>query len=321
MKPVKKILTKLNGLHFTQEYLCFSKGSFSQPLLVYVLSNDRIVKDITDSHLFVGYNPLIFAFPADPAPSPSLQIIYSRLPLQLNAEFSTKDAIASLDLAVIKKQATGSGDISYYTGTRGNHHFLSAFHQFVNSLYNQWYNKKPGNVFLHDNLYKQVQIAYAVPRNISLITVGSNHLFNLFPTDLHGQVDKEHYLISLRIGGKACEQVEQAGKLLLSQVHADAYKMVYGLGKNHMQPLKPGDQFPFSQSLSENFKWPIPEQAISYRELELLESFNHGIHKILLFKIVSQRQLQGGNDSLCHIHNSYATWRYKNKLPGNYLMR
>lgn len=321
MKPVKKILTKLNGLHFSQEYLCFSKGSFSQPLHVYLVSNGLIVKDITAIHLFVGYNPLIFAFPADPALPPSLHIIFSQLPLQLNAKFSTKDAIASLDLTIIKNQVTGSGDILYYAGTRGNHHFLSAFHQFVNSLYNQWYNKKPGNVFLHDNLYKQVQVAYAVPRNISLITVGSNNLFNLFPTDLHGQVDEEHYIISLRIGGKACEQVEQAGKLLLSQVHADAYKMVYGLGKNHMQPLKPGVQFPFSHSLSENFKWPIPQQVISYRELKLLDSFNHGIHKILLFKIASQRQLQGGNDSLYHIHNSYASWRYKNNLPGNYLLR
>jgi len=174
---------------------------------------------------------------------------------------------------------------------------------------------------LHDNLFKQVQIAYAVPRIISLITVGNNDLFNLFPTDLNGQPDEQHYIISLRTGGKACEQVERAGKLLISQVHCDAYKMVYGLGKNHMQELRSKENFPFGQSLSENFKWPLPEQAISYKELVLLDSFTHGIHKILLFKIVNSGQLNDQNATLAHIHNSYATWRYKNHLAGNYLLR
>ena len=61
--------------------------------------------------------------------------------------------------------------------------------------------------FLPDNLYKQVQIAYSIPRNISLITVGQNDRFNLFPTDLHGPVNEDHYIISLRHEGKACQQV------------------------------------------------------------------------------------------------------------------
>ncbi|MEP7255237.1 MAG: hypothetical protein ABI666_05640 [Ferruginibacter sp.] len=319
MRILQKLLNKFNGLHYTQEYLCFAKESFLQPLHVYLVNGKHIIKDITNQHLFVGYCPLVFAFSNADLPG-SVQLIFSHKLLLPNETYSKKDAIASLDLKIIKEQA-GGWEVSYYEGTRGSHHFLSTFHQFINSLYNQWYNKKPGNVFLHDNLYKQVQIAYAVPRIISLITVGNNELFNLFPTDLHGQVDEAHYIISLRIGGKACEQVEKAGKVLLSRVHSDAYKMVYGLGKNHMQELKPKDNFPFSRSLSENFKWPLPEQVLSYQELVLQDSFTHGIHKIMLFKIVFHQQLQVQNATLAHIHNSYATWRYKNGLPGNYLLR
>ena len=324
MGILQKLLNKFNGLHYTQEYLCFAKESLVQPLHVYLVNDKYITKDITNQHLFVGYCPLVFAF-FDPDLPESVQLIFSHKLLLPNETYSKKDAIATLDLSLIKKQAAGR-QVFYYEGTRGSHHFLSTFHQFINSLYNQWYNKKPGNVFLHNNLYKQVQIAYAVPRIISLITVGNNDLFNLFPTDLHGQPDEEHYIISLRIGGKACEQVEQAAKVLLSRVHSDAYKMVYGLGKNHMQELKTKDNFPFGQSLSENFKWPLPGPAVSYKELLLLNSFTHGIHKIMLFKIVfyqhpgSYRE-QTENATLAHIHNSYATWRYKNKLPGNYLLR
>ena len=317
---VKKILTKLNGLHYPQEYLCLGKESFTQPLYVYLVKNKCITKDITNQHLFVGYCPLVFALALPDLP-PSIQIIFSQQLLQPNEIFSAKDAIASLDLKIIIKQAAGNSYIYYYEGARGVHHFLSPFRQFINSLNNQWFNKKPGNVFLHNNLYKQVQIAYAVPRVISLITVCNNDLYNLFPTDLHGQIDEQHYIISLRVGGKACEQVEKAGKLLISPVHCDAYKAVYSLGKNHMQELKSKDNFPFGQSLSENFKWPLPLHTVLYNELMLVDSCIHGIHKILLFKIIFHQQLQPQTATLAHIHNSYATWRYKNKLPGNYLLR
>lgn len=320
MKPQQKILNKLNGLHYPQEYLCFAKETFPDALHVYLVKDNHIIKDITNKHLFVGYCPLVFAFSFAGLPA-SIQIIFSQRLLQPNEIFTAKDALASLELELIKKQVAGKSNIFYYEGARGNHHFVSKFHQFISSLNNQWFNKKPGNVFLHNNLYKQVQIAYAVPRIISLITVGGNNFFNLFPTDLHGQIDETHYIISLRTGGKACKQVVAEGRLLVSQMHCQAFKMVYGLGKNHMQDLKTNDNFPFSQSLSEKFNLPLPQQAIAFKELELTDSFIHGIHTILLFKIVIYRQFQTENDTLAHIHNSYATWRYKNGLQGNYLLR
>lgn len=326
MQLLQKLLNKLNGLRYPQEYLCFAKETFEQPLHVYLVNNKLIIKDITNRHLFVGYCPLVFAFPGpdllnESCGPESLQLIFSHRLLLPNENFLTKDAIASLDLKIIKKQAADNNSIFYYEGINGIHHFVSGFPQFINRVNNELYNKKPGNIFLHNNLYKQVQIAYAIPRIISLITICNADLFNLFPSDLNGQLDEQHYIISLRVGGKACEQVEITGKLLISQVHCDFYKTVFALGKNHMQPLRSKDNFPFSQSLSVAFQWPLPQHTLSYMELTLLESFNHGIHKIMLFKIVSQQQIRPEKATLAHIHNSYATWRYKNGLPGNYLLR
>ncbi len=332
MKPfqriswLKKILTKLNGLHYPQEYLCFAKGSLQNPIHVYLVNNKQVLKEITNEHLFVGYCPLVFAFPVpalvnDSGLPQSIQLIFSQQLLYPNEIFRPKDAIASLGLATIEQPTAGDRDIVFYEGTRGKHHFLPGFHQWINRLHNQLYNKKTGNVFLYDNLYKQVQIAYAVARNISLITVCNNELFNLFPTDLHGQITEQHYIISLRVGGKALEQVEKAGKLLISKVHSDAYKMVYGLGKNHMQEPKSIENFPFGRSRSSTFNWPLPEHTLSYKELILMDSFIHDIHKILLFSIVFRSHPQGQNSTLAHIHNSYASWRYKNGFPGNYLLR
>ena len=94
--------------------------------------------------------------------------------------------------------------------------------------------------------------------------------------------------------------------------------MVYALGKNHMQDLKPKDKFPFTESFSINFGLPLPESTLSYQELELIESFEEGIHKLLVFKILSQQIMKENEATLAHIHNVYATWRHAKKLATIY---
>ena len=322
MKLVKKLLNKLNGLHYPQEYLCLAKESFQQPLHVYLVNDKKIIKDITGEHSFTGYSPLIFTLHSAGHELPAnIDIVFSQQSLQPNDFFKQKDAIASLSLKMIRKQAAGDITIFYYEGIKGEHHFLSFFHQYIIGLNNKLYNKKPGNVFLNGNLYKQVQIAYAVPRIISLITVSDGKLYNLFPTDLHGPVNEQYYISSLRHEGKACRQVEAAGRIVISQVDCRSYKTVYSLGKNHMGELKPKNNFSFSESDSTIFQLPLPKPALYYRELELMESFVHGIHKLFLFKIVSRKLAKDERATLAHIHNTYATWRYNKGLPGNYLLR
>jgi len=320
---MKKILTKLNGLHYQQEYLCLAKEPFQNPIHAYFVRDGHVIKDITNEHLFTGYSPLIFTLISSDLKEPfsKIEMFFSQRSLQPNDLFKKRDALAWLSLRLIQKQKIGDNEIYYYKGIRGQHHFLSFFHQYIIGLNNQVYNRKKENVFLNNALYKQVQIAYSIPRIISLITVGSGGLYNLFPTDLHGPVNEQYYVSSLRHGGKACKQVENAGRIVISQVHTDVYKMAYALGKNHMQELKPKENFFFSESLSSVFKLPLPKSLLSYRELELVGSFDHGIHKLLLYKIISSQVVSKDPSTLAHIHNCYATWRHRKGLPGNYLVR
>lgn len=62
MALIKKILERLNGLHYSQDYLCFAKGSFQPVLQIYLVVNGRVVKNITAFHLFTGYSPVLFTF-------------------------------------------------------------------------------------------------------------------------------------------------------------------------------------------------------------------------------------------------------------------
>lgn len=326
MKLLQKIFNRFNGLHYPQEYLCLARESFEQPLYIYLIKKGQVIEDITNHHLFVGYYPLVFALQVSPGLAKILpdiiDLAFTAAPLQPNAFFSKKDAIAWLTLKKINQPVTGDDHPWYFEGLKGKHQFLSPFHQWIIHLNNRLSNKKAGNIFLKDNLYTQVQIAYSVPRNISLITVAENGRYNLFPTDLHGQADDQHYIISLRHEGKACQQVIQTRKILITQVQSHFYRTVYALGKNHMQEFREKSHFPFGDSVSSLLQLPLPESAIFYRELELRESFIHGIHRLFLFKILSRQQVQTNPPStLAHIHNVYATWRHNNHLPGNYLLR
>jgi hypothetical protein len=325
MKLVKKILNKLNGLHYPQEYLCFANEFFEQPLHIYLVEAGKVIKDITNLHAFVGYNPLIFALLSSETAflnPEEIQIAFIRNSLQPNEIFLKKDAVALLTMRKIKEQSAENGNnILFYQGIKGSHRFISPFHQFMIQLHNLLYNKKPGNVYLPGNLYKQIQIAYSIPRNISMITVGKDNLFNLFPTDLHGPVNEDYYIISLRHDGKACQQVMNAGSILLTQVHSDFYKMAFALGKKHMQEMKEKENYPFSNEISANLKLPLPQSSLFYRELELLDSFIHGIHRVMLFKTLYKQPIQNISSTLVHVHNVYATWRQNNGLPGNFLLR
>jgi len=325
MQLLQKILNKFNGLNYKQEYLCLAKESFQDPLHVYAISENKIIREITSHHLFVGYSPLVFAFPSfneiNLSQIDNIIIAFTQKAGKPNEIFNKKDALATIHFKKIPEQFAGQNAIYFYEGIKAKYSFLNSFSQFILQLNNDLYNKKPGNIFLPGNLYKQVQVAYAVPRNISLITVKQNDLFNLFPTDLHGQIDDSHYLISLRNGGRAAQQVETINKILVSEVHAEFYKKAYSLGKNHMQELKGKDQFPFGNELSQMFQLPLPQSVTFYRELELLDLFDHGIHRFFLFKIINKRQVENNPSTLAHVHNVYATWRHNKGLPGNYLFR
>jgi hypothetical protein len=325
MQLLQKLLNKFNGLHYKQEYLCLAKESFQDPLHAYLISENKVVREITAHHLFTGYSPLVFAFLSineiNLSQTDSITIVFTQKAAGTNEILNKKDALATIHFKKMAKQFEDHDGIYFYEGVRAKHSFLSSFSQFIIQLNNDLHNKKPGNIFLPGNLYKQVQVAYAVPRNISLITLRQNDLFNLFPTDLHGQVDDEHYMISLRHGGRAAQQVETIKKIVVSEIHAEFYKKAYSLGKNHMQELKAKDQFPFGKEISQELKLPLPQSPTFYRELDLFDLMDHGIHRLFLFKIINKKKVENNPSTLAHVHNVYATWRHNKGLQGNYLFR
>ena len=58
--------------------------------------------------------------------------------------------------------------------------------------------------------------------------------------------------------------------------------------------------------------------VLNYHELELKASFVHDIHKIFLYKILSNVVVSKEPVTLAHIHNCFATWRFHHNYKDNY---
>ena len=143
---------------------------------------------------------------------------------------------------------------------------------------------------------------------------------NLFPTDLHGQLDNTFYISSLRIGGNAQRQVEQLQKIVLCEIESRSFRDVYALGKNHVKDFASVSEFDLSTETSERFKFPLPKTTLRYFELTVLTFADVGIHRLFLYRIENKVSMRQGK-TLGHIHQYYAEWRKRKALKTDLLLR
>ncbi|MEP6735246.1 MAG: hypothetical protein ABJA70_07000 [Chryseolinea sp.] len=288
------------------------------------------IADVTTSHIFLGYKPLIIALPVLKTSEANGFLNSSdkvTLHFELNRGVSNDPddkmikSVATLELYKLETRSFDSHALLIYKGICGDHSFLSPWHKFVNHQREKIEKREPGNVGLPANLLDQVQIAYAVPRKISVITVGNNSIFNMFPTDLFGEINCTKYVSSLRVGGRATQQVEEIKNVVFSDVDISSFRKVYDMGKNHMRDLREATSFDLATSRSEKFGFILPESFTRYREMRLLESWEHGMHRIHFYDVINQVNSPGSTSELAHIHRLYAGWREKMGLKTDLYLR
>jgi flavin reductase (DIM6/NTAB) family NADH-FMN oxidoreductase RutF len=311
---IRKLLT---GLSIPQQYICLAKETVERPMQVALKDNGMDV-NVTDSHIFLGYKPLIIALTFSDAERKELA---NRESIKLNFYSVENGNVATLSLRRVVSRRISDLNVVFYEGLDGRHKFISGVHQLLNSVRDKFRREPPGNISLEGNLHDMVRIAYSVARPIHVITLLEGKKMNMFPTDLHGAVSNKYYVSSLRKNGKANEQVERVGKIVLSRVAAGAFKDVYGLGRNHMSELRPTNDFKCASELSGILGYPVPEFALEYLELQRVESFDIGnVHRIHIYEILRRENL-GSGLTLAHVHQYYAQWRLDNNLKTEMLLR
>jgi flavin reductase (DIM6/NTAB) family NADH-FMN oxidoreductase RutF len=309
----------LFGTTLPQEYICVAEEKLSNKSRLYLI-DDETFYDLADSHLFIGYCPLIIAISCEK--NSNLNDLLQSKNIIKTVLRETKDNIlAQLKLKKTYTLEFNKVKLFLFEGVKGSHRFLSKIHIFTNSLKYKLTAEKKVNIYLKGNLYEQVKIAYSIPRKISLVSLGKNNLFNIFPTDINGRIGNQNYVISLRKNGKANKQVRELKKIILSEMVVDSYKKVYSLGVNHTKDLRDKKEFDLSERLSQKFSLPVPKNALRYFELEFINDMQTGVHNLCFFRIVNSVNIEDSKSTLAHIHRDYAEWRINNGIISEFLLR
>ena len=298
----------LLGSRFPEEYLCVAEDGY-QDSLEFKLHSRMGEIDVTTRHLLLGYSPVLLGI--DPGCFGS-QNVPPDVTILVNTGSGKR--LAHLEL----KLQEPASPLCLYEVTESGHRFLPLVQQLMQRLLDRRKRNQSGNVPLNRIQYDAVRIAYALPRRISLVSLGGNSGYNLFPTDLHGRCGTV-YVDSLRREGLAAAQVQEAGRIVLSHVEPSAYRMAYRLGRNHMQPLCAKENFPFSTALSQHFHLPLAPDTVGYDELELDGHVDAGIHRIFFFRIVHTENVH--SPTLAHVHSTPAAWRDRMGEKISYLLR
>lgn len=324
---------KILGSALPQEYACLALETIKDPLRVLLTVKEKgTFIDVSDSHLFLGYKPLIMGISLGNSSEhydhllkcKEICLSFHDSEFERNINWrgfpSPNKSVARM---ILLKKHTMECDVNtlfLFEGVYAQHEFINGFNQFINRQREKRRRDRKVNINLSENLADQVQIAYSIPRIISIITLSAHNKMNMFPTDLHGAVGNDFYIGSLRHGGQANEQVEQFKRIALSRVDVSWCKQAYVLGKNHMQDLKEFNSFLIGIKRSACFGIPLPEAMLSYRELEQTNSVDIGIHRVHSYRVANE--LQGPAAlTLSHIHRFYAQWRVSNGKPTKFYWR
>jgi hypothetical protein len=164
-------------------------------------------------------------------------------------------------------------------------------------LYRRHYKKPEQDL----EILRAYSAAYSYPRKVRLVSFGEGSCQNIFPMDLVGDVPQsKHYVFGLRHTNVTLEKIMHAGKICVSEIPFEYKDVIYELGKHHRGQAARGAPIVFSRS--EKFHFPIPEWAVSYKEIEIERTINLGSHMLLWGKEINAKVLGESGGHLFHIH-------------------
>lgn len=292
------------GTPFQREYLCTPLESHHPKLEIWANG----IRNITENHLLLGYRPLLIGVWGENAEH--------MMSLEWR-QHDAKKARAKVALKSSEEIPFGPKSLRIFEGVKGWQKFLPQAIQWRHNLRQRIKGKRDA-AYIAPSIYDQVKAAYALPRKISVVSVGTVHYGNIFPTDLHGPLPGGYYAVSLREAGQAHRQVLKSGEILLTDVKVEQAGKVYALGKNHMKALR---KLCGENNLLSEYDELLPVGAKSFLRLERIAGKTISIHHIHIFKIVEQVTLDESGETLAHIHRDYATWRWRQGMATQYVQR
>jgi flavin reductase (DIM6/NTAB) family NADH-FMN oxidoreductase RutF len=135
---------------------------------------------------------------------------------------------------------------------------------------------------------------YICPRPVVLVSVVDGNAGNIFPMDLIGPVGGQHFTLALHSTSTAIPLMERSRRVALSGVPVEQISIAYALGQNHKRTDFHWNQLSFDLTTSPAFGLPVPDFALSVKEIEVEEVRAMGSHKLFICRTGANHVLSPG---------------------------
>ena len=258
---------------------------------VFIKYNDQRI-NISERHGMICLEPFSLAIWLSPA---ELEMFD---PVEITVMITKNDKTrAKLDLTLIEKTTEDNIVLLLYRVAEVKCFQGNPFYRFITLA---WALKNRTSNYRER---KFIAAFYTYPRKVIAVSYKEENYCNLFPMDIQGHVVESNlYLLGLRTTNITLNKILDTKKLLISDTSAADIKTIYSLGRHYSATPPKLEELPFSTSESKLLKFPVPDFAASYKELEIIRNVKIGYHMLLVAKIVNAEQVKRDTRSLYHIH-------------------
>lgn len=173
-----------------------------------------------------------------------------------------------------------------------------------NTLFQNLMFRRFKNPHKHTHLEKRIQAAlYSYPRNIIVVSFKDQEYYNIFPMDFQCYLpDDDLHIFGLRTTNITLEKILSEKKMVVSDPSAADIKTIYFLGSHNSKIPPRIEDLPFGIIESGQFKFPVPDFASSYKEIEIITNQLLGSHMFFVGRVINKKEIREKTPSLCHLH-------------------
>jgi len=241
-------------------------------------------------------------------PEPELPSHNHRASLRFYERRGEKRLLGEIKLQQQSVVLTSGPRLHLYKATGCTNFYLPRLRRWARSLYaarERWKNRGSGRMEVSSLDSRCNEAIFSCPRPVVLVSTLEGDRSNLFPMNLMGPVGREYFAFALNSKNHAAPLVDQIARLAVSTVPFEKADQVRQLAKNHHVSSVDWSQLPFDTHLSRTLLIPVPEFALTVREMKIEHSYPLGSHTFFVARVVD-RTLYTDAPEFHRIHGLYA---------------
>ncbi|ETW99421.1 MAG: hypothetical protein ETSY1_15075 [Candidatus Entotheonella factor] len=257
-------------------------------------------RDVTRNCVPVSLRPFTIASAVN---EPTLLTPRShKLELILHARHTPNRLLGRIQLRVNRLLPLSSASIVCFETVGFANYVLPPVQRHLLHLYHHWQllrDRNPHNLKMVPSQLMALYVLYLSPRPVVLVSYAHEDRGNIIPMDLAGPTDSPYVLLGLHRTSPAIPLLTAGHKIAISTLPVDYRATVFAMGPHHRQASIDLSTVPMPLTPSSAYGLPVPEVAITVREVEVEHVEDFGTHRLL---VTRQRACENRSSGLqmCH---------------------